>query len=351
MWQFRPCKAVWSTQKQLLRKARLMCWNDSGFFLSMVMWAMPGPSKMAFIGSCNLRQRSLEQFEEAQLDALNARDPMFTKQWYDMDILRHLQLNGWGRNQYQCTKQKLAFHFCAKELHARVTDTPFCAALWEELGRPNKSLGILNGWFRWLMVWSHTVTWDFVMCQHFFGCSLLLQDPGTSNVSQHLSIFNTGYDIWRLRISNGPIRLLQEADEVKHPTRCESWRNTKDVVSSLVQRTSRWLETCSRILYCRSNLLEHVFLCLDQYSISSCKQVPFKCPCAEAFLHSGHGLFTGLLRIRWRQYNSWVQHEGKKLGLCSSQRYTWWTSRSEVTAFSLKSAYSCQWWNRSGYLF
>lgn len=178
MWQFRPCKAVWSTQKQLLRKARLMCWNDYGFFLSMVMWAIPGPSKMAFIGSCNLRQRSLEQFEEAQLDALNARNPMFTKQWYDMDILRHLQLNWWGRNQYQCTKQKLAFHFCAKELHARVTDTPFCAALWEELGRPNKSLGILNGWFRWLMVWSHTVTWDFVMCNHFFWVQPALARPG-----------------------------------------------------------------------------------------------------------------------------------------------------------------------------
>ena len=130
----------------------------------------------------------------------------------------------------------------------------------------------LNGWFRWLMVWSHAVTWDFVMCKHFFVCSLLLQDPGTSNVSQNLSIFNTGYDIWRPHISNGPIRLLQEADEVKHPARCESWRNTKDVVSSLVQRTSRWLETFSRILYCRSNLLEHVLLCLDQDSISFCNK-------------------------------------------------------------------------------
>jgi len=67
-------------------------WGDSSNFVLKLHSSMihakaavaEGPSKMAFIGSCNLRQRSLEQFEE---------------------------------------------------LHARVTDTPFCAALWEELGR------------------------------------------------------------------------------------------------------------------------------------------------------------------------------------------------------------------------
>ncbi len=138
--------------------------------------------------------------------------------------------------------------------------------------------------------------------------------------------------------TNGPIRLLQEADEVKHPKRCESWRNTEERYCG-----SHWCKEHQDDLkhivgYCTVGVicLNMFLLCLYQYLfVTSAIQVPM----CWGFPSLRSWLVYRTTSDKMEPVQQLSATWGKKLGLLDSRRYTWWTSRSvTVTAFSLKSA-------------